>query len=382
MGVRVSARLGKTKAESSVSVSGFDLIRPNARMLREFGLPMQEYGADWPLWNACRDILGRYPDWFFATETPSGRPWNKSESDWQDYPGGFYRDIDGWLHYLPRVEKKAIRATITDIVSNPDVFATRSYSNPSRHAAGEFTVALSKEVGTENSLQTGHEWSTGISATLGIEVGGDAQGYKVSASTTVSFGYAYSRQETATSHSSHMVQDSLTARFHADAPADAEVIASLMASAGKIKLAVDYEYRPVGDGCFWFDQRPLNGKAQHRVPLRDLVARLGRPDVLRDTEIMSLGFVSDGKVVLADAGVEPAEKQVANPDIVQLVRSYWDANRALGGGNNWLQVLIAFGVETHPTLQPYTAAEAREQEEIWSGWRPVRMELERLERAQ
>ncbi|MCY4350821.1 MAG: hypothetical protein OXC25_13335, partial [Thiotrichales bacterium] len=42
-------------------------------------------------------------------------------------------------------------------------------------------------------------------------------------------------------------------------------------------------------------------------------------------------------------------------------------------------MLIAFGAETHATLQPYTSAEARTGETAWDGWREVREELERLE---
>ncbi|MDE0161849.1 MAG: hypothetical protein OXL98_08925 [Acidimicrobiaceae bacterium] len=66
-------------------------------------------------------------------------------------------------------------------------------------------------------------------------------------------------------------------------------------------------------------------------------------------------------------------------DLVELVRGYYEANLARGGGQNWLRVLIAFGDETHDTLQPYTAAEARAGEARWSGWAPVRIELERLD---
>ncbi len=70
-------------------------------------------------------------------------------------------------------------------------------------------------------------------------------------------------------------------------------------------------------------------------------------------------------------------------DLVREVRSYYEANRSRADrnyGENWLRVLIAFGAETHATLQPYTVVEARAGEAIWrSGWRPVRAELERLE---
>ncbi|MCY4429983.1 MAG: autotransporter outer membrane beta-barrel domain-containing protein [Rhodospirillales bacterium] len=70
--------------------------------------------------------------------------------------------------------------------------------------------------------------------------------------------------------------------------------------------------------------------------------------------------------------------------MVATVRGYYEGNRHRADrdhGENWLRVLIAFGAETHATLTPYTAAEARQGEQVWNGWTPVRKELERLEAA-
>ena len=67
---------------------------------------------------------------------------------------------------------------------------------------------------------------------------------------------------------------------------------------------------------------------------------------------------------------------------METVRRYYEINKDRADrnhGENWHRVLIAFGQGTHATLTPYTAAEARESEKIWSGWRPVREALEALE---
>ncbi len=67
-------------------------------------------------------------------------------------------------------------------------------------------------------------------------------------------------------------------------------------------------------------------------------------------------------------------------DLVTSVRSYHNTNRTRPDySNNWFRVLIAFGVETSDTLEPFTAAEAIAGEAIWDGWEPVRIELERIE---
>ena len=80
--------------------------------------------------------------------------------------------------------------------------------------------------------------------------------------------------------------------------------------------------------------------------------------------------------------VPPAPKQsysVPN-SLIQTVRDYYDENVAAGRtGNNWLRVLIAFGVETHDELRPMAASEARERVSKWGGWRPIAEALEQLE---
>ncbi len=95
--------------------------------------------------------------------------------------------------------------------------------------------------------------------------------------------------------------------------------------------------------------------------------------------------VTDNDDPPAGAQSSPSSSPACAPpaaDLVKKVRRYYRWNRGRADrnhGENWLRVLIAFGAETHATLKPYTAAEARASELVWSGWRPVRIELERLE---
>ena len=64
-------------------------------------------------------------------------------------------------------------------------------------------------------------------------------------------------------------------------------------------------------------------------------------------------------------------------------RDYYDLNRnrAPGYGKNWRRVLIAFGDVTDNLIEPFTAAEARQSETRWTGWRPFREALECIEKA-
>ncbi len=71
--------------------------------------------------------------------------------------------------------------------------------------------------------------------------------------------------------------------------------------------------------------------------------------------------------------------------LIKRVAGYYESNKDRadrGHGENWLRVLVAFGARQEAGLKPYTAAEARESEKIWSGWKPVREALERLEAQQ
>ena len=84
----------------------------------------------------------------------------------------------------------------------------------------------------------------------------------------------------------------------------------------------------------------------------------------------------------AAQGAAPAAGCVSD-GLLDKVRHYYDVNRnnAPGYGKNWKRVLIAFGDAQDSQLTPFTAAEARNSEQRWSGWKPVREALECIEAA-
>ena len=103
----------------------------------------------------------------------------------------------------------------------------------------------------------------------------------------------------------------------------------------------------------------------------------------------TVGALSTGTADILDDDDAPVQPQTqtltcaaTSADLVEKVRGYYELNRSRadrGYGENWLRVLIAFGAETHATLQPYTSAEAQAGESAWDGWVEIREELERLE---
>ena len=83
-------------------------------------------------------------------------------------------------------------------------------------------------------------------------------------------------------------------------------------------------------------------------------------------------------VVEAQTNTQP--KRYHDENLIRQARKHLKSNQAAGRtGKNWLRILIAFGVETHDTLTPFTAAEARERVSRWGGWRPFAEALEEVE---
>ena len=79
----------------------------------------------------------------------------------------------------------------------------------------------------------------------------------------------------------------------------------------------------------------------------------------------------------------PPATSCVSGTMLDTVRGYYDANkdRAPGYGLNWKRVLIAFGDVSDADQTAFTAAEAKERESRWFGWKPIRQTLECIEAA-
>ena len=98
------------------------------------------------------------------------------------------------------------------------------------------------------------------------------------------------------------------------------------------------------------------------------------------------GYSVSGAAAAASVAVsdnDPPPDCVSDKTL-ELARDYYELNRhrAPGYGRNWRRVLIAFGDITDTQLEAFTAAEARQSETRWAGWRPFRQALECIEQAQ
>ena len=88
-------------------------------------------------------------------------------------------------------------------------------------------------------------------------------------------------------------------------------------------------------------------------------------------------------VAVSDDDDPPPATYCVSDSLREQVQDYYELNRnrAPGYGKNWKRVLIAFGDVQDDQLTPYTASEARQGEQRWAGWKPVRIALECIEAA-
>ena len=99
--------------------------------------------------------------------------------------------------------------------------------------------------------------------------------------------------------------------------------------------------------------------------------------------IVAISLLMANGQSVPDASAQSDPAACVSDDTLAKVQSYYDINKnkAPGYGKNWKRVLIAFGEMQDSNLTPFTAAEALEREQLWSGWKPVREALECIEAA-
>lgn len=250
---------------------------------------------------------------------PSGPPWNRPVNKWEHedhspYHGGFYADLGISPANWPRMEKKAVGATVIGLDSDPAILVTAKMRKPGSFSeGGKYTIQGSRAHQTNWSRSSTHGWSVtaGLSVTVGAEAGGNVFGAsgKVSTSVTASLS-ATGHGSYGKSHGgseSHMASISAMTGFKENSPDNAALIAQLQGAKGSIQVVVDYECRIIGDCCFWFEQRMLNGRKQHMVPVQRLMDELGLKNMVKVRETLDMGFVFEGEVSLTDALFEDGQ---------------------------------------------------------------------------
>jgi len=283
MGVRIALRLADDLEHTRASASGFDYFTLNEDAAKAFGIIPNTRGYHAQLWEVCREFYGRPPDWFhcFDIDKPLG--------GWDGYKK------NGCEHEQVKVEKKAIGCRILSVKSEPSIFASDDWVNDSDQPS-TYKIALDETVTAETSRTVSDLWSVGYAMTIGVEIGGEAAQAKVKMEETISFGYEHGQEETKGSSISKTVERGVETTL----PPHTEVLASLMGSRGSVEVEVDFECRLTGDAMWSFAKKHLNGRRDHLQDINEILDRCHQPRIRQTKEIYNLGFVSDGKIVVAN----------------------------------------------------------------------------------
>ena len=328
MGVRLSIKMADDPDDMVVEASGFEMRLASDEDVRRFGTQRYNPGAgDYhdKLWNVINRIYGRPPNGVFM----NGHPDMSEEALFNNGPVNLrYRGhVVNQVVRPVRCITKAVNAEVLSVESEPDSFASRTYRNQrarrsdadkARGATGEamFGIELAAEVTNTVSRVETDSLNWGVSTTLSVEVGGDAQGYKVGLEQSVSFGGEHTTEKGNESSVGHSLADQLSVVLY---PQDA-VMASLMAARGSIRVAIEYENYLEGQALVYF-KKPHEGQVYHWLSIDDIIWTLYyKEGVKRAQEKIftqsteDLGFVSDGQITLYDADPSPPGKMRAASD--------------------------------------------------------------------
>ena len=364
MGVQISLALRDTLDESSVHAGGFDLLELNADRANQFGLIVGTRGYHEKLWAACRRIYGRVPDWFFCRDITSDKDKRAFGTHWDEYrlshPG--VEEV--------RLEKRAVAARLVTIESKPAAQVSRRVRNTSSTLSGTFSVELEDSISVEHSREIQHGWSAGSETTVGVEIGGELAQSKVKVEQKVSFGYNGS------STKSEAEGEAIAVSSAVEVPLGPlqEGVVSMSCSRGKILVDVDYDVLLVGTAMFCFAQRHHHGKRDHLIDPNRLLLELGKQPVIRVTERMGLGFVSDGEARLEDDAKRTpvsAPAPVQNAELLATIMDYIEEqDPASEHVQRWRRARSALGA--HNGFPAMTAAEAQSYaDKGWKRWVPV-----------
>lgn len=290
MGIRIGLHLNDSLEESHVEATGFENFPLTDETAKAFGIPRQIVGSgkNDVLWGAIRNWWGRVPD-EFVTSDPVVSSSASVPNKWTPYK-------DSWgTENQVMIERRAVGARIVETRGSVDAVATTEIRNRDNQEqpGQEATLEYSEDV--EDSRTTETNWHADLTLGAEVTVGGEYAGFKAEAKRSIEFsvgvGGSKSKTHTVTKGRTVSLKASITAAPRTVYPV------SIQAGKGALVIKVDYEYRLHGYWRALYIQKAFNG--QLAAPLSDigeLLRVLGKPNVIKDSEIMDIGFVTDGAI--------------------------------------------------------------------------------------
>ena len=300
MPIGISVLLKDDLESSQVSVDGFKLEPFDNDHAEIFGIPRQVVSGGYnearhgKLWGCINNWWGRFPNEFVMRDPVLSSGARNVPAEWTPY-------ADAWgADNQVLVEQKAVGCQLIETTGGVDSFLAgkvRNYGDTVQPGQ-EFSLDYNEE------FQFTKEKSTelGLSTTVGyaVEVGGEYGGF--SATATYSVEVTASASRTTGESKTNIEGKSVTLKANVDAEPHSLYPVSVSFGKGSLKVKVDYEYRLKGMWRALYTKKAYNG--QLGSPLADvneLLDALNLPRVIKDSEILDVGFVTNGDINIGAA---------------------------------------------------------------------------------
>ncbi len=282
MGIQISITASTESSASQATASGsIEHVITDAER-KTFGI------GDSALKKAVEKYFGKKPNDVFV----------KSPTPWND----LYKTY-GWSQV--KTVLVPVKAEILGIDSQPDILATKTFTNNSS-VKGTFNASISQEV--SNTVSS--NWSTGgtLSISEAIEVGVNIEVFSAKSTTTISYSQSWgiggSKSETSTVGSSAGVSVELD-------PGQS-VEAKLSASKGSMKVLVTFNAYLTGSVAVNYNPT-YKGHHFWALPVGSIMSSAGIKNSVQSTETFDIGFYDDGKIEIVNSkGAVVKELQLAN----------------------------------------------------------------------
>ena len=292
--ISLSVLLREDLESSEVSASGFELVSLTDKAAKAFGLPGRQIvgkGKNWDVWDYIHAQLGRMPDEWITGDPVIGSSANNAPHRWN-----VYKDWDIAEHQV-RVERKAVGCNLISVSGSIDAIDSTSVSNDNDHVQPGQGISMSYSESVEDGRSSENHWSMSLTNGMEITVGGEYAGMKAEAKRSIEFTVEAGGSKT-TSHV-RTVGKTIERHGNVDAQPFTEYPVSLTQGRGSLKVKVDYEYRLVGNFLAFFIQKAYQGKlASPLMDINHMLKSLNKPLVVRDSEILTPGFVTHGSIYI------------------------------------------------------------------------------------
>ena len=300
MAIGISVQLRDELDSSEVSVDGFNLEPFDNDHAEIFGIPRQVVSGGYnearhgKLWGCINNWWGRFPNEFVMRDPVLSSGARNVPAEWTPY-------ADAWgADNQVLVEMKAVGCQLIETTGGVDAIVTTKVRNygDTVQPGQEVSLDYNEEFQFVKSKST----EIGVSTTVGYAVEIDGSFVGIPAKATYSVEVTASAAHTTGESKTTIKGRSVSLKANVDTQPHSQYPVSVTLGKGSLKVKVDYEYRLKGKWRALYTKKAYNG--QLGSPLADvneLLDALNLPRVIKDSEILDVGFVTNGDINIGAA---------------------------------------------------------------------------------